>query len=184
MILFMYHTQNVTYVGRPIKNEEEYKQVRRAVVACPFHALRITRRPSVATSSSSGDVNADYPIATSPEKEVYLLGHFSPKCAGACTYLIRRPEGQGNVMIDAPRPDESLIHKIKELGGARYLIYTHKDHSAFFHEWANAFGEGPNGMIRVIHADDINDDPKHYFFPRTTSSEMKIAGGKTQWLDG
>lgn len=161
-------TKNFTYVGRKIKNEDELRQVRRAVKACPFHALRL-RRGSKGTTVMQGDVNDAYPLPIGPHGEVFLLGYYTPKNAGASCYLIVRPKG-GNVLIDAPLPDASLLERIRNLGEVSYLVFTHKDHTAFHREWFQALP----GVQRVIHVDDVVQERKHFFFPYTGEVEMKI----------
>lgn len=77
---------NFTHVaGRPIKDDTEYRQVRRAAAACPFHAIRLRRgAKGKALEAAEGDVNAAYPFPVSTEGDVFLLGFYSPKTAGAC----------------------------------------------------------------------------------------------------
>lgn len=79
--------------GRPIADETEYRQVRRAAAACPFHAIRMTKgAKGRALEAVEGDVNASYPFPVSTEGDVLLLGHYSPKNAGAfeCTIGTRK----------------------------------------------------------------------------------------------
>jgi hypothetical protein len=71
-------------VGRPIKDATEYRQVRRAAAACPFHAIRLRRGAGgLALEAAEGEVNAAYPFPVSTEGDVLLLGFYSPKNAGA-----------------------------------------------------------------------------------------------------
>lgn len=161
-------TDNFTYVGRDIKNEDELRQVRRAVKACPFHALRL-RRGTKGTEVMREDVNDAYPLPVGPHGEVYLLGHYTPKNAGASGYLIVRPKG-GNILIDASSPDASLVERIKNLGEVSYLVFTHKDHTAFHREWFQALP----GMQRVMHVDDVVEERDHFFFPYTGEVEIKV----------
>lgn len=161
-------TDNFTYVGREIKNEDELRQVRRAVKACPFHALRM-RRGTKGTEVMREDVNDAYPLPVGPHGEVYLLGHYTSKNAGASCYLIVRPKG-GNVLIDATSPDASLVERIKNLGEVSYMVFTHKDHTAFHHEWFQALP----GVQRVMHVDDVVEERRHFFFPYTGEVEIKV----------
>lgn len=201
--------KNFTYVGRKIQDESEFRQVRRAVAACPCHAIRLRQGKKTAVLMME-DVNDAYPIPLTQEADVFLLGFYSPKNGGATTYLVRRPNG-GNVLIDCPKPDEALIRRVRELGGAAYLgrwvdchdslhvaslhhhflhvaspnhtttptVLTHKDHTAFHREWKEAFP----GLKRVIHTRDIVEDPHHFFFENTADVEIKLAGDNTQFLD-
>jgi hypothetical protein len=82
----LHETQALTVVGRDIKNEEEFQQVRRALVACPFHAVQFTRQPKMKVERPP--VNEAYPMLI--DEDVYLLGHFTPDNAGACCWLIKR----------------------------------------------------------------------------------------------
>ena len=161
-------TDNFTYVGREIKNEDELRQVRRAVKACPFHALRM-RRGTKGTEVMREDVNDAYPLPIGPHGEVYLLGHYTPKNAGASCYLIVRRKG-GNILIDATSPDASLVERIKSLGEVRYMVFTHRDHTVFHCEWFQALP----GVQRVMHVDDVVEERGHFFFPYTGEVEIKI----------
>ncbi len=167
---------NFTYVGRPIKDESELRQVRRAVKACPFQAIRM-RRGKKGASVFMEDAEAVYPLPVDARGEVHLLGFYSPKNAGASCYLIVRPKG--NVLVDCPRPDKALIQSIKALGGAAFLVFTHKDHTAFHREWSEAFP----GLKRVLHVADVVEATNHFFLVNTADVEVKIAGEKTQPLD-
>jgi hypothetical protein len=60
--------------------------VRRAVAACPFHALRLHRgAKGKALEEAEGDVDSAYPFPISTEGDVFLLGFYSEKNAG--TYV-------------------------------------------------------------------------------------------------
>ena len=94
--------------------------------ACPFHALRM-RRGTKGKEVMREDVNDAYPLPVGFHDEVYLLGHYTPKNAGASCYLIVRPKS-GNVLIDAPSPDASLIERVQAMGEVAFMVFTHKDH--------------------------------------------------------
>lgn len=163
-------TDNFTYVGREIKNEDELREVRRAVKACPFHALRM-HRGTKGREVMREDVNDAYPLPVgSHGGEVYLLGHYTPRNAGASCYLIVRPKG-GNVLIDAPSPDASLVERVKGMGEVSYVVFTHKDHTAFHQEWFEALG---GGVQRVMHVGDVVQEREHFFFPYTGEVEIKV----------
>jgi glyoxylase-like metal-dependent hydrolase (beta-lactamase superfamily II) len=86
-------------------------------------------------------------------------------------------------MVDAPQPDPALIARLQELGGVAFLVFTHKDHTAFSREWAEAFP----GLRRVLHAADVchAQGGEHGFFPYTGDVEVQVAGSapKPQPLD-
>lgn len=168
-------TNNFTYVGREIKNEDELRQVRQAVKACPVHAIRM-RRGTKGREVLREDVNDAYPLPVGSHSEVYLLGHYTPKNAGASCYLIVRPKG-GNVLIDAPSPDASLVERVKGLGEVAFMVFTHKDHTAFHGEWFEALeggSEGGRGVQRVMHMADVVEERGHFFFPFTGEVEIKV----------
>jgi ferredoxin len=158
-------TNNFTYVGREIKNEEELRQVRRAVKACPFHALRMH-----GGTKGREDVNDAYPLPVGSHGEVFLLGHYTPKNTGASSYLIVPPKG-GTVLIDAPSPDASLVERVKSMGEVRYMVFSHKDHTTFHQEWFEALG---GGVQRVMHVADVVQERGHFFFPYTGEVEIKV----------
>lgn len=153
------------------------------MAACPFHALRLRRgAKGLALEAAEGDVNAAYPFPVSADGDVFLLGFYSDKNAGASCYLIQRPRG-GNVIVDAPKPDPALLARVAELGGAAYLVFTHKDHTAFFPDWAAAVP----GIRRLLHQADVchTQGGEHGFFPYTGDVEVQLAGAapKPQPLD-
>lgn len=89
--------------GRPIQDETEYRQVHRAAAACPFDAIRMTKgAKGKALEAVGGDVNASYPFPVSTKGDVLLLGHYSPKNAGAFGCMIGRRKECTRVHTSCP----------------------------------------------------------------------------------
>lgn len=86
-------------------------------------------------------------------------------------------------MVDAPEPNPTLIARIKEeLGQVKFLVFTHKDHTAFSAAWAEAFP----GLRRVMHHADVVHAPVEgdgLSLPYTGDVEVQVAGTKPQPLD-
>jgi glyoxylase-like metal-dependent hydrolase (beta-lactamase superfamily II) len=57
---------------------------------------------------------------------VYHCGWHSEASFGGAGWLLTRPGGRGNVLVDAPRFNPALAKGIEELGGIEYIFLTHK----------------------------------------------------------
>ena len=91
-----------------------------ALEACPVAAIEASpeqRRERPAPG---------FPMAVAHHScgEVLYCGWASKRSFGACSWLIRRPEG--NVLVDVPRWSAPLARRIKTLGGLALicLLYT------------------------------------------------------------
>jgi glyoxylase-like metal-dependent hydrolase (beta-lactamase superfamily II) len=87
------------------------------------------------------------PVTTHSAGEVFYCGWASKRSFGACSWLIRRPDG--NVLVDVPRWSAPLARRIKALGGLAMIVLTHRDDVAEHSRWAKAFA-----CERWIHAAD------------------------------
>lgn len=79
--------------------------------------------------------------------EVSFCGWAAESSYGASAWLVRRPGG--NVLVDSPRKSETLMKRLEELGGVRWLFLTHRDDVADHEAYRKRFG-----CERVIHQDD------------------------------
>ena len=119
-----------------------------ALEACPVAAI-------VASPEQRRERPASgFPVAVAhhPCGEVLYCGWASKRSFGACSWLIRRPEG--NVLVDVPRWSAPLARRIKTLGGLALIVLTHRDDVADHDKWARAFG-----AERWIHAADADAAP-------------------------
>lgn len=130
-------------VGRQPQNPRERHAALKALVACPT--------ASIGTRAEAPDVAAAAAAYPEPiDGEVYFCGFTSEKTFGGWSYLIvRPPERGGNVLIDSPRFTQPLVRRLRELGGVRTMVLTHRDdvgdHRAFRREF---------GCARVMHGAD------------------------------
>ena len=130
-----------SFVQRQPGSEEEQRQALMALVACPTAAIGTCRKMDV----SRGVQAFPAPIAD----DVFYCGFASESSFGAASYLIRRPGG--NVLVDSPRASRSLIGRLKEMGGVRFMFLTHRDdvadHQVFQREL---------GCERILHGADLS----------------------------
>lgn len=68
-------------------------------------------------------VNETFPIPVENCENVYFCGFSNEDSFAACSYLIKREEG--NILIDCPRFVSTLKNRIDELGGIKYIFLTH-----------------------------------------------------------
>ena len=85
--------------------------------------------------------------------EVAFVGWASASSYGAASWLIRRPDG--NVLVDSPRAASTLMRRLDELGGVRWMFLTHRDDVADHRAYRDRFG-----CERVLHRADLGPDTR------------------------
>ena len=113
--------------------------------------VEIKKYQEIAVEDLLSEVINSFPILI--EGNVYHCGFHSEHSYGASSYFIQRDDG--NVLVDSPRFTNSLINKLKQMGGIKYLYLTHKDDVADHEKFKKNFN-----CKRIIHEDDITDDTK------------------------
>jgi glyoxylase-like metal-dependent hydrolase (beta-lactamase superfamily II) len=115
-----------------------------ALVTCPTSSIGTTRKlDSKAAARSFPEELTD---------DIYFCGWASDESYGAAAWLIRRPDG--NVLVDSPRAASTLVERIAELGGVRYMFLTHQDDVADHAAFHDRFG-----CERIIHRADAHAAP-------------------------
>jgi glyoxylase-like metal-dependent hydrolase (beta-lactamase superfamily II)/ferredoxin len=127
-------------VTRQPATPEERKQAFLAMKACPTHSIGCS-------GDKRGLVEAEFPMQI--DEGLYYLGYASESSFGAAAFLLIR--AGGNVMVDSPRFHEPLAKAIEALGGAKWLMLTHRDDVADHAEWAARLG-----CKRVLHKGDVD----------------------------
>ncbi|ACF14632.1 beta-lactamase domain protein [Chloroherpeton thalassium ATCC 35110] len=122
-------------------NDIEETHALQALFSCPTSSIGTTQKSAPVT-----DVLASFPILI--DDNVLHCGFHSEKSYGAASYFIHRPEG--NILIDSPRFALPLVKKFEELGGIRYLYFTHQDDVADHEKFHKHFG-----AKRIIHEADL-----------------------------
>ena len=130
-------------IRQPALREEELKNALRALHSCPT--------ASIGAMQNAGSADASELFPNRIEDNVYHCGYHSKKSFGAASYIIIREEG--NVMIDSPRFVKSLMKRIEEMGGLKYLFLTHKDDVADHKKFAKRLN-----AKRIIHNDDAEGE--------------------------
>jgi glyoxylase-like metal-dependent hydrolase (beta-lactamase superfamily II)/ferredoxin len=129
-------------VGQQPASAAETERALMALVACP-----------TASIGTEHKLDTRGAVAAFPEKlaeNVYFCGFTAESSFGAWSYLIQRPESEGgNVLVDSPRFNAPLVRRIRELGGIRTMLLSHRDDIADHAKFAAEFG-----CRRVMHAAD------------------------------
>jgi glyoxylase-like metal-dependent hydrolase (beta-lactamase superfamily II)/ferredoxin len=114
-----------SFVAAQPRDDREQHRALMALVTCPTSSIGTTRKiDSKAAARSLPEALTD---------GIYFCGWASADSYGAAAWLIQRPEG--NVLVDSPRAASTLMDRIAELGGVRFMFLTHQDdvadHAAF-----------------------------------------------------
>jgi glyoxylase-like metal-dependent hydrolase (beta-lactamase superfamily II)/ferredoxin len=128
--------------SRVYQQPQDAEQERRAMLAlisCPTASIGFTERHDVAAAKCA--------LPDLLDANVYHCGYHAESSFGAASYLIRRP--QGNVLVDSPRWATSLVRRLEDLGGVRWMFLTHRDDVADHRKYHEHFS-----CERVLHADD------------------------------
>lgn len=131
-----------------------------ALIACPTGSIGTEQKHDIKAVQKT--------IPTLIADNVYHCGYHSEDSFGAASYLIKRP--QGNVLVDSPRFNRSLVRQLEQLGGVKTLFLTHRDDVADHEKFAEHFG-----CERVLHKQDVS--------PGTRGVERQIEGQELVSLD-
>lgn len=155
-------------VGRDVRDKHEYQAVRRAIVSCPVKAIRWTRPAQLGRESGCPPpLYAGFPKVI--EDQVYHVGYASMPTFAAQSYFIRRDDGR-NMLIDPPEAAEDLVEALRTMGGVRFLLFTHEDHTGNHQRWHD-LTEAP----RLIHKSAVVHTKDPYSpLPVTSMFEMQL----------
>ncbi|KYF85052.1 MBL fold metallo-hydrolase [Sorangium cellulosum] len=140
-------------VARQPATPDEHLRAAMALVSCPT--------ASIGTAAREGMTAAATAFPEPLDQGVHYCGYTSSSSYGAASYLIQRPEG--NVLVDSPRAARPLLKRIRELGGVRTMVLTHRDDVADHQIFRDTFG-----CDRVIHEADADGG--------TSLVEVKVRG--------
>jgi glyoxylase-like metal-dependent hydrolase (beta-lactamase superfamily II)/ferredoxin len=132
-----------SYVARQPVDDRTRHRALMALVTCPTSSIGTTRKlDSAAAARAFPEQVAD---------GVYFCGYASERSYGAASWLIVRDGG--NVLVDSPRAASTLMERVGELGGVRWMFLTHRDDVADHAKWHARFG-----CERIAHRDDAPSD--------------------------
>lgn len=134
-----------SYVHRQPATEAERHRALMALVTCPTASIGTTRK-----------LDARAAARAFPEQladDVWFCGWAAESSYGASSWLVRRPGG--NVLVDSPRAARTLMDRIAELGGVRWMFLTHRDDVADHRAWRRRFG-----CDRILHRADLGADTR------------------------
>lgn len=107
-----------------------------ALVTCPTASIGTTRKLDTRAAARA--------LPEQVDGDVYFCGWASEAAYGAAAWLIRRPGG--NVLVDSPRAASTLMTRLEELGGVRYMFLSHRDDVADHQAFHDHFG-----CERIVH---------------------------------
>ncbi len=137
-----------SFVAHQPDSDADRHRALMALVTCPTSSIGTTRKlDSRAAARAFPELVGD---------GVYFCGYASADSYGAASWLIARPDG--NVLVDSPRAASTLLDRVAELGGVRWMFLTHRDDVADHEAWHARFGceriahraDAPRGTERVI----------------------------------
>ena len=128
-----------SYVAQQPADDGAQHRALMALVTCPTSSIGTTRKLDVRAATRA------FPERV--EDEVYFCGWASDASYGAASWLVRRPDG--NVLIDSPRESSTLMARLDELGGVRFMFLTHRDDVASHEAYRERFA-----CERIIHRAD------------------------------
>jgi glyoxylase-like metal-dependent hydrolase (beta-lactamase superfamily II)/ferredoxin len=125
-----------SYVHAQPKGGDGEHRALMALVTCPTSSIgTIRKHDSKPAARAFPELVAD---------DVYFCGWAAESSYGASSWLIRRPDG--NVLVDSPRAASTLIARLEELGGVRYMFLSHRDDVADHETFRERFG-----CERIVH---------------------------------
>jgi glyoxylase-like metal-dependent hydrolase (beta-lactamase superfamily II)/ferredoxin len=138
-----------SYVARQPGDAAAEGRALRALVACPTGSIGAGSRARQTREAANA-----FPERV--DDDVFFCGYTSEKSFGAWSWLLKRPDGNGNVLVDSPRAAAPLLAGLERLGGVTTLFLTHRDDVADHAALRKRFG-----CDRVIHARDADarDEP-------------------------
>lgn len=144
-------------VFRQPTSAEEAQRAAMALVACPTSSIGSLTKRGV------GEAVRAFPEPI--EGGVSYCGFAAESSFGASSYYVERPSG--SFLVDSPRAARPLIDRLRALGGARWMLLTHKDDVADHEVYHRELG-----CERVIHEADAEID-----------AEVRLSGMDPMRLD-
>jgi glyoxylase-like metal-dependent hydrolase (beta-lactamase superfamily II)/ferredoxin len=126
------------------ETEIERKKALQALLSCPTASIGTVNKPK-----EINKIETSFPLLI--EDNVYHCGYHSQASFAATSYFIKR--SQGNILIDSPRFNPSLVKRLELMGGVRYLYLTHKDDIADHQKFQAHFH-----CDRILHREDITNE--------------------------
>jgi glyoxylase-like metal-dependent hydrolase (beta-lactamase superfamily II) len=136
---------SMTAVVHQPDTPEARRRALQALVACPTYSIHVKKQAPGEMSTAQHD----FPLPTVCQN-IYHCGYHSEASFGATSWFLARQQG-GNVLMDSPRYHPGLAKRLKELGGVRYMVLSHRDDVADHAKWAEELG-----CDRIIHKSEAN----------------------------
>ena len=142
-------------VYRSTEGNEQIQAAMNALISCPTNSIGINKTDK-----------PPYHLPKLIEDDVYHLGFHSERSFGGTPYYIQSAEG---IMIDCPRYNGQTVSSLKNLGGLRYQLLTHKDGIADTDKYHKKFNS-----IRCIHEGDICPKARNWEQYFSGTDDIKI----------
>lgn len=128
-----------SYVRQQPDDDAARHRASMALVTCPTSSIGTLRKHDSRVAARA----FPEPVAD----DVYFCGWAAESSYGAASWFIRRRDG--NVLVDSPRAASTLMARLEELGGVRYMFLTHRDDVADHQAYRDRFG-----CARIMHRGD------------------------------
>jgi glyoxylase-like metal-dependent hydrolase (beta-lactamase superfamily II)/ferredoxin len=128
-----------SFVCAQPRTDHEQHRALMALVTCPTSSIGTLRKyDSKPAARAFPELVAD---------NVYFCGWAAESSYGAAAWLIKRDGG--NVLVDSPRSASTLMARLEDLGGVRFMVLTHRDDVADHQAFHDRFG-----CERIVHRAD------------------------------
>lgn len=107
-----------------------------ALVTCPTSSIGTRRKLDTKAAARA------FPEHVT--EDVSFCGWAADSSYGAASWFVQRPAG--NVLVDSPRAASTLMTRLEELGGVRYMFLSHRDDVADHEAFRERFG-----CERIVH---------------------------------
>ncbi|OUR94173.1 hypothetical protein A9Q84_17885 [Halobacteriovorax marinus] len=148
-----------SYVLKQPTSVREKMEAKQALISCPVGSIGMQEKESLVEAMESFPIDLGH--------DIYLNGFNHKSSYGADSYFIK--SDLGNFMVDAPRFNKTLVKKMHEMGGLKFIFLTHKDDVADAKNYAREFG-----AKRIIHEDELSAQP---------DAEIVISGSGDTLID-
>jgi glyoxylase-like metal-dependent hydrolase (beta-lactamase superfamily II)/ferredoxin len=128
-----------SFVRQQPTDDHEQHRALMALVTCPTSSIGTLHKHDSKPAARAFPEHLD--------GDVYFCGWAAESSYGAAAWLIKRPDG--NVLVDSPRAASTLMTRLEELGGVRYMFLTHRDDVADHQAFHDRFG-----CERIVHRAD------------------------------
>lgn len=127
-----------------MQTREEELACAQALLSCPTFSIHADGDASRSSKDLLQAAKESLPAPVPGVPGVFHTGYHTERSYAATPYLIQRPAG--NILVDSPRFNPTLVKRIADMGGVKFMFLTHQDDVGDHEKWAEHFG-----AQRVMH---------------------------------